>query len=211
MPETDKLIRLNQIFNCSIDYLLKDEIDENVEEQQTKTIKSKRRFIYCLSETKLISYIKLLIIFITFFLLFATFISLGRVEFAGSQITINYNGFRAISMFTNQSLLTMIAIIFILLIIVILSIFESFYISKAKIFNIFAFIISIFVFINIFFSPNLIILEIGNLTNEPFNNPLTLKSGALFILIFLAIYIILSLINIILYRKKEPKILFKTN
>lgn len=151
-----------------------------------------------------------MLIFISFFLLFAPFISVSGVQFVGYELKITYNGFEAISMFTNNSSITMIAITILLIGIIIFSIFESFYISKAKIFNLISFIIAILTFLIILISPNLIILEGQNYSSENFHYPINLKVGAIFILIFLLIYIILSFINLILYRKKEVKVLFKT-
>ena len=103
----------------------------------------------------------------------------------------------------------MIAITILLIGIIIFSIFESFYISKAKIFNLISFIIAILTFLIILISPNLIILEGQNYSSENFHYPINLKVGAIFILIFLLIYIILSFINLILYRKKKLKFYLK--
>jgi len=37
-PETDKLIQMSKIFNCSIDYLLKDDVDEEGREIKVKIL-----------------------------------------------------------------------------------------------------------------------------------------------------------------------------
>lgn len=44
-PETEKLIKLSEIYNCSIDYLLKNE-DKVIEEQKPKTKINKKKVIF---------------------------------------------------------------------------------------------------------------------------------------------------------------------
>ena len=89
-PETDKIIRISQIFDCSIDYLLNDKIEDpqakqikpdvnsvqeqvisqNVTSQESK-VKKERCFV--LTINRLLLMIIVLLSFIAFFLQFAPF------------------------------------------------------------------------------------------------------------------------------------------
>lgn len=159
LPEVDKLITISEIFNCSLDYLLKDEIENDNKDNIKKETKPKKKFFFCLTNIKLLSYSKFLLSFIIFFLLFAPFISLGNLIYEGISLTIAYNGFEAISMVNTKSLFTMISVIILLLSLIILSLIESFYISKSKTFNIINLIVSFLSFIVVLCSPNFIFLE----------------------------------------------------
>ncbi len=215
LPEVDKLITISEIFNCSLDYLLKDEIEndnkDNIKKEEKKETKPKKKFFFCLTNIKLLSYSKFLLSFIIFFLLFAPFISLGNLIYEGISLTITYNGFEAISMVNTKSLFTMISVIILLLSLIILSLIESFYISKSKTFNIINLIVSFLSFIVVLCSPNFIVLEEPKLVQVTSFSSIVLKVGAIFILIFLFIYIILSIINLVLLKKNKITILYTNN
>lgn len=211
LPEVDKLITISEIFNCSLDYLLKDEIENDNKDNIKKETKPKNKFFFCLTNIKLLSYSKFLLSFIIFFLLFAPFISLGNLIYEGISLTITYNGFEAISMVNTKSLFTMISVIILLLSLIILSLIESFYISKSKTFNIINLIVSFLSFIVVLCSPNFIVLEEPKLVQVTSFSSIVLKVGAIFILIFLFIYIILSIINLILLKKNKITILYTNN
>ena len=211
LPEVDKLITISEIFNCSLDYLLKDEIENDNKDNIKKETKPKKKFFFCLTNIKLLSYSKFLLSFIIFFLLFAPFISLGNLIYEGISLTITYNGFETISMVNTKSLFTMISVIILLLSLIILSLIESFYISKLKTFNIINLIVSFLSFIVVLCSPNFIVLEEPKLVQVTSFSSIVLKVGAIFILIFLFIYIILSIINLVLLKKNKITILYTNN
>lgn len=114
-------------------------------------------------------------------------------------------------MVNTKSLFTMISVIILLLSLIILSLIESFYISKLKTFNIINLIVSFLSFIVVLCSPNFIVLEEPKLVQVTSFSSIVLKVGAIFILIFLFIYIILSIINLVLLKKNKITILYTNN
>lgn len=120
-PETEKIIRISQIFDCSIDYLLNDKIEEPqakeikseinaVQEQvvsqnvtsQESVVKKERCFV--LTINRLLLMIIVLLSFIAFFLQFAPFVEGSIYQPGIGTISIKYNCFESISMITNQTM-----------------------------------------------------------------------------------------------------------
>ncbi len=219
-PETDKIIRISQIFDCSIDYLLNDKIEEpqakeiksdinSVQEQvinqnvtsQESEVKKEKCFV--LTINRLLLMIIVLLSFIAFFLQFAPFVQGSLYHPNVGTIQIWYNCFESISMITNQTMICPFFIIITSLANFILPIVSLFVAKASKKINIALLVTSSATFIFTFF---LYIEAISRLSgsNSAVN---TFQGGTFFFDLFVLIIIGLTIAVIYLESHNKNKVL----
>ena len=219
-PETDKIIRISQIFDCSIDYLLNDKIEEpqakeikseinSVQEQvisqnvtsQESEVKKERCFV--LTINRLLLMIIVLLSFIAFFLQFAPFV-VGSISQHGiGTIYVQYNCIESISMIADQTMVCPFFIIITSLANFILPIVSSFVTKASKKINIALLVTSSTTFIFTFF---LYIEAMCRLSGSN-NSVNTFQGGTFFFDLFVLVIIGLSIAVIYLESHNKNKVL----
>lgn len=219
-PETDKIIRISQIFDCSIDYLLNDKIEEpqskefkseinSVQEQvisqnvtsQESEIKKERCFV--LTINRLLLMIIVLLSFIAFFLQFAPFVQ-GSIHQPGiGTINIQYNCFESISMIVDQTMVCPFFIIIASLANFILPIVSLFVTKASKKINIALLVTSSATFIFTFF----LYIEAMTRLSGSNSSVSTFQSGTFFFDLFVLVIVGLSIAAIYLESHDKNKVL----
>ena len=219
-PETDKIIRISQIFDCSIDYLLNDKIEEpqakeikseinSVQEQvisqnvtsQESEVKKERCFV--LTINRLLLMIIVLLSFIAFFLQFAPFV-VGSISQHGiGTIYVQYNCIESISMITNQTMVCPFFIIITSLANFILPIVSLFVTKASKKINIALLVTSSTTFIFTFFLYIEAMCRLSG-SNSSVN---TFQSGTFFFDLFVLVIVGLSIAAIYLESHNKNKVL----
>ena len=217
---TDKIIRISQIFDCSIDYLLNDKIEEpqakeiksninSVQEQvinqnvtsQESEVKKEKCFV--LTINRLLLMIIVLLSFVAFFLQFAPFVEGSLYHASIGTIHIRYNCFESISMITNQTMICPFFIIITSLANFILPIVSLFVTKASKKINIALLVTSSAAFI---FTIFLYIEAISRLSGS--NNAVnTFQGGTFFFDLFVLIIIGLTIAVIYLESHNKNKVL----
>ena len=219
-PETDKIIRISQIFDCSIDYLLNDKIEEpqakeikseinSVQEQvisqnvtsQESEVKKERCFV--LTINRLLLMIIVLLSFIAFFLQFAPFV-VGSISQHGiGTIYVQYNCIESISMIADQTMVCPFFIIITSLANFILPIVSSFVTKASKKINIALLVTSSTTFIFTFFLYIEAMCRLSG-SNSSVN---TFQSGTFFFDLFVLVIVGLSIAAIYLESHNKNKVL----
>lgn len=219
-PETDKIIRISQIFDCSIDYLLNDKIEEpqakeiksdinSVQEQviiqnvisQESEVKKERCFV--LTINRLLLMIIVLLSFIAFFLQFAPFVQ-GSIHQPGiGTINIQYNCFESISMIADQTMVCPFFIIITSLANFILPIVSLFVTKASKKINIALLVTSSATFIFTFFLYIEAMCRLSG-SNSSVN---TFQSGTFFFDLFVLVIVGLTIAAIYLESHNKNKVL----
>lgn len=219
-PETDKIIRISQIFDCSIDYLLNDKIEDpqakqikpdvnSVQEQvisqnvtsQESEVKNERCFV--LTINRLLLMIIVLLSFVAFFLQFAPFVAGSISQHGIGTIYVQYNCIESISMILDQTMICPFFIIITSLANFILPIVSLFVTKASKKINIALLVTSSATFIFTFF------LYIEATSRLSGSNSLvsTFQSGTFFFDLFVLVIIGLSIAAIYLESHNKNKVL----
>lgn len=219
-PETDKIIRISQIFDCSIDYLLNDKIEDpqakeiksdvnSVQEQviiqnvtsQESEVKKERCFV--LTINRLLLMIIVLLSFIAFFLQFAPFV-VGSISQHGiGTIYVQYNCIESISMIADQTMVCPFFIIITSLANFILPIVSLFVTKASKKINIALLVTSSTTFIFTFFLYIEAMCRLSG-SNSSVN---TFQGGTFFFDLFVLIIIGLTIAAIYLESHNKNKVL----
>lgn len=218
-PETEKIIRISQIFNCSIDYLLNEDINEFVEKEiktQEKVDeineantssgnetapKAKTKVIYTLTLNKLLVMIEVLIAFISFWILFAPFFEATLYPSGNFSVHYYYNLFESIKMLSNVTLVMPFVVILLSLTNFILPLIALFIPKKIKGFNIALVTISSLTIISILF----LALETGNYSGS-INSA---QGGTIFFGLFDAAILGLSIAILSIIKKNKDSVLYE--
>ena len=225
-PETEKLIRISQIFDCFIDYLLNDKILEdksnslpqvnvapNNSPQTSITLsptKEKRNF--ALTTTNLITMITILLSFIAFWILFAPIIVAAETSTSlNGPITVSiyhtFNCFESISMLVGTTFFTPLIIIILSVANFILPIVCLIIPKKSKSLNLSLLITSVstIIFVLLLFAEANIYATGRKITIGG------IQGGTFFFSLFAAIIVGLTLSNILIEKYNKNKILHVFN